>query len=148
MRISFASRCSVGMFGAAAVAHAGAQAADQLMDHRGDAAFVGDAPFDAFRHQLLAAPRAAVEVELVLEVAVAAAAAHRADRAHAAVLLEAAALVEDHLARALVGAGEQVADHRRARADGDRLGDVAGEADAAVGDDRDVVRARPRARTP
>ncbi len=45
---------------------------------------------------------------------------------------------------ALVGAGEQRAEHDRVGAGGDRLGDVAGAAHAAVGDDRDVVpRARP-----
>src|SRR6185503_8748393 len=97
----------------AAVAHPGAQPADQLVHHRGDAALVGDAPFDPFRHQLFAAARR-FEVELVLEVAVAAAAAHRADRAHAAVLFEAPPLIQDDLARALVGAGKQVPDHRRA----------------------------------
>ncbi len=64
---------------AAAVAHAGAQAADQLVDHGGDAALVRDAAFDALGHELLARFGAGVEVELVLEVAVAAAAAHRAD---------------------------------------------------------------------
>ena len=117
--MSCASRCSVGMSAAAAVAHAGAQAADELVDHRGDAALVRDAALDAFGHELLGAVAVGVEVELVLEVAVAAAAAHRAERSHAAVLLEAAALVQDDLARALVGAGEQAADHRRARADGD-----------------------------
>ena len=93
-------------------------------------------------------PPVALEVELVLEVAVAAAAAHRADRAHAAVLLEAAALVEDQSrpgSRRCRRTGCRSS--RRARADGDRLGDVAREADAAVGDHRDVVRARPRART-
>src|SRR5690349_2374061 len=84
----------------AAVTHAGAQAADQLMDHRRDAALVRDASFDPLRHQLVAAA-GRLEIELVLEVAVAAAAAHRADRSHAAVLLEAASLVENHLARAL-----------------------------------------------
>ena len=53
--------------------------------------------------------------------------------------LKRAALVQDQLARALVGAGEQVADHHRAGADGQRLDDVAGVADAAVGDHRHVV---------
>src|SRR5262245_53689616 len=76
---------------AAAVAHAGPESADELMDHRGDAAFVRDAPLDAFRHQLVAAARR-FEIELVLEVPVAAPASHGADRSHAAVLLEAAAL--------------------------------------------------------
>src|SRR6476620_9464089 len=112
-----------------AIAHAGAQAADELMNHRGDRALVLHAALDPLRHQLVAA--AGVEIELVLEVAVAAAAAHRADRAHPAILLEAAALVDDHLARALVGAGEEVADHGAAGADGDGFRDVAGEPDAA-----------------
>ena len=98
---------------AAAVAHAGAQAADELVNHRRDAALVRDAALDPLGHELLGRLRVRIEIELVLEVAVAAAAAHRAERSHAAVFLEAAALVENHLARALVGAGEQAADHRR-----------------------------------
>ena len=124
---------------AAAVAHAGAQPAGQLVDHRRDAALVGDPSFDAFRHQLLAGFGVGIEVEFVLEVAIAAAAAHRAERAHAAILLEAAALIQDQFARALVGAGEQAADHHRAGADRHRFGQVAGVADPAVGDDRDLV---------
>src|SRR5204863_10181944 len=90
--------------GAAAIAHAGAQPPYELMNHRGDAAFVGNAPFDAFRHQLLATAGAArrVELEIVLKIAVAAAAPHRADRSHAAILLEAAALVENQLPGTLV----------------------------------------------
>ena len=99
---------------------------------------MGDPPLDAFRHELLVRVRR-VEIELVLEVAIAAAAPHRPDRTHAAVLLEASALIQNQLTRALVRAGEQIADHRRARADGQRLRDVAGEADAAVGDHRHVV---------
>ena len=42
-----------GNVGAAAIAHAGAQPADELVNHRRHAALVGDAAFDAFRHQLL-----------------------------------------------------------------------------------------------
>src|SRR5690606_38900863 len=128
---------------APAVAHAGAQAAHQLVDHRRDRALVGDAALDALGHQLVGAfARRRIQLELVLEVPVAAAAAHRANRAHAAILLERPALVEDDLARALVGAGKEAADHHRAAADGNRLGDVARVADAAVGDDRDAALAR------
>src|SRR5262245_26427722 len=101
--------------GAPAVAHAGAQAAHELVARGRDAALVRDAPLDAFRYQLLRGVGVRVEIELVLEVAIAAAAAHRAERTHPAVLLEAAALVENHLARALVGAREQAADHHGAR---------------------------------
>ena len=58
-------------------------------------------------------------VGVFLEVAVLRAGLHRADRAHAAVRLERAALVEDRLARRLVGAGEERADHHAVRARGD-----------------------------
>src|SRR5215213_9933154 len=68
------------------VAHARAQAAHELLDHPHRAAFVSDAPFHAFRHQL-------VDVHVgVLEVAVRRALLHRAERAHAAIRLVRAAL--------------------------------------------------------
>jgi hypothetical protein len=73
------------------------------------------------------------------KVAVAAPFLHRLDRAHAAVELVGAALEENRLAGALLGAGEEAADHDAVGAGGDRLGDVAREANAAVGDDRDVA---------
>lgn len=38
----------------AAVAHGRAETADKLEEHIGHMALVGDLPFDAFRHQLLA----------------------------------------------------------------------------------------------
>src|SRR5262249_44840411 len=112
---------------AATVAHAGAKAADQLVDHRSQAAFVRDTAFDAFGHELVAAVAGGGgwNLEFVLEVAIAAAAPHGANRAHAAVLLERAALIQDDFTRALVGAGEQAAHHHGAGADGDGLRDVA-----------------------
>src|SRR5512145_1197430 len=58
--------------GAAAVAHARAQATVELVDHRRDAAFVRDPAFDAFRHELFSGLRVRVEIELVLEITVAA----------------------------------------------------------------------------
>ena len=63
---------------------------------------------------------------------------HRAERPHAAVALELLAVDEDELARALVAAREQRADHHRLRTGHDRLGDVAGVLQPAVGDDRDA----------
>src|SRR3546814_1925008 len=83
---------------------------------------------DPFRHELQ------VVGHLLLEVAVGRAARHGADRAHAAIGLVGAALEQEHLAGALLGAGEERADHGAARARGHRLGEVAGELDAAVGD--------------
>src|SRR3954447_21296508 len=90
-----------GNVGAAAVAHSGAQPPHELVNHRRDAPFVCDASLDPFGYQLLASRGIRIQIELVLEIAVAAAAAHGADRSHAAILLEAAALVQNHLARAL-----------------------------------------------
>src|SRR5204862_7876284 len=72
----------------AAIAHAGAQAAHQLVNHPGHAALVRDAALDPLRNELLGRVRIALlalEVGLVLEISIAAAFAHRAERAHAAV---------------------------------------------------------------
>ena len=99
---------------------------------------VRDASFDALGHELVGGATA-LEIELVLEVPVAASAPHRANRAHPAIFLVAAALEQDQLAGALVGAGKQISDHRAVRADGERLDDVTGVANAAVGDDRDIA---------
>jgi hypothetical protein len=74
-----------------------------------------------------------------LEVALAAALSHSGERAHAAIGLEGAALVEDGFAGALVDAGEEGADHDDAGSGSDGFGDVAGVLDAAVGDDGDAV---------
>src|SRR5207237_8376387 len=75
-------------------------------------------------------------VEITIRRAVAF--AHRAERAHAAVRLVGRALVQLDFAGGLLGAGEQAADHDRMRPGRDRLGDVPGEADAALGDARPV----------
>src|SRR5690606_10806975 len=83
-----------GDVGAAAVAHAGAQAADELVDDRRRRTLVRDPPLNPFGYQLVGRP-ASFQIELVLEVAVAAAAAHGANRPHAAVLLVAAPLEQD-----------------------------------------------------
>ena len=100
-----AARAAPRAFGAPTVAHARAQAADELVDVDRERAAVRHAALDALGHELL------VVVDLALEVAVLAALRHRAERAHAAVDLVRAALVEDELAGRLVGAGEERADH-------------------------------------
>src|SRR5262245_35785932 len=108
---------------AAAIAHAGAQASHQLMDHRGNASLVRDAPLDSLGHELVRSA-SALHVEFVLEVAVAAAAAHRADRAHSPIFLVRAPLEEDQFTRTLIGAREEIANHGAAGADCERLHDV------------------------
>src|SRR5215208_216513 len=87
----------------AAVPHRLAQTPDELVQDRRNRPFVGDAPFDSLGHELFDV------FDVTLEVAVARrpTCAHRAERAHAAVLLEALALVEDDVAGTLVGAGKE-----------------------------------------
>ena len=119
----------------AAVAHRLPQAADDLVDDRRERALVRDATLDALGDELLDVLDVALEVAVLRERA----RLHRAERAHPAVLLEALALRDDDLAGRLVGAGEHRAEHDDVGAGGDRLRDVAGVADAAVGDHRDVV---------
>ena len=110
----------------------GAQPADELVDRRRERAAVRDAPFDAFGDELLVGCAA-------LPVAIFRAVLHRAERAHAAIDLVTAALVEHEIAGGFVGAGEERADHDARGARRDRLGDVARVLDATVGDDRDAV---------
>src|SRR6266851_4201416 len=117
----------------AGIAHRRAQAADQLMHDVADRPLVRHAAFDPFGDQLQRVD------DFLLEIAVGRTARHRPDRAHAAVIFVAAPLIEKDLARALVGAGEQGAEHRAVGAGGDRLRQIAGEFDAAIGDHRDAV---------
>src|SRR3954471_4868422 len=90
-----------------AVAHRLPEAADELVDDRRERALVRDAAFDPLGHELLDVLDVALEVAVLGERPC----AHRAERAHAAVLLEALALHEDDLARGLVGAREQRSEH-------------------------------------
>ena len=99
----------------------------------------GHLSFDAFGNELGAADRSGRARLAFLEVAIGRALLHRADRAHAAVALVGAALEQDDLARRFLGAGERAAHHHRVGAGGDRLGDVARVADAAVGDQRNAA---------
>src|SRR5690606_24397458 len=84
----------------------------------------------------------ALEVAVLGVGAAVAARLHRAERGHAAVELVLLAAREDQVARCLVGAGEQRAEHDRLRARHDRLRDVARVLQAAVADHRDTGRAR------
>src|SRR5438270_3761260 len=115
----------------AGVAHRCPQSADQLVDDVADRALMRHAAFDPLGDELQRARH------LLLEIAVGRAARHRPDRAHPAVVFVAAPLIEKDLARTLVGAGEQRAEHRAIGPGGDRLREVAGKLDAAIRDHRD-----------
>src|SRR5262249_22290286 len=85
--------------GAAAVAHRRPQAAHELRDDRGEHTLVGHASLDAFGDEFLRRILALA----VLEVAVSRALLHGAERAHPAIALVRAALIELGLARRLLG---------------------------------------------
>src|SRR5215831_12604872 len=93
----------------AAVAHGLAQAADQLMQDRRQRALVRHASLDPLGHELVDVLDVALEVAVLRERA----RAHRAERAHAAVLLEPLALMQDDVAGRLVGAREHRPEHHR-----------------------------------
>ena len=135
--------------GRAGVAHAAAQPAHQLVDDLSERAGVGHPTLDALGDEL--ARRRADGGRgsgLGTRIAVGAEALHRAERAHAPVALVPASLEQLHLARALLGAGEERAEHHRPGAGGDRLDDVAGVRDAAVGDHRHATPPGPPGRVP
>src|SRR5437879_4143626 len=104
----------------AAIAHGLAHAADELMQDRGDRAFVGNAPFDSFRNELVDVFHVALEVTVTRRPA----RAHRAERAHAAVLLEPLALLKDHVAGRLIRSREDRSRHDRIRSCRQRLCNV------------------------
>src|ERR1700687_2066787 len=87
----------------AAVAHRLPEPADELVDDVLERPLVRGAPLDPLRDQLLDVLHVALEVAVLRE----ATRLHRAERAHAAVLLEPLTLDEDHVARRLLDAGEQ-----------------------------------------
>ena len=113
-----------------AVTHAGAHTSGNLEQNRVDAALERDAPFDAFRNQLVDIGR------IVLEITIGGAVFHRAYRAHATVRFILAALIQEYVARRFFRAGEHAAHHHATGACRQRLGDIARITDAAVADQR------------
>src|SRR5213079_3312422 len=89
----------------AAVAHAAAQPTHHLKDHVRGRPSVGHASLDAFGHELGRRDLA------FLEVTISGAFFHGAEAAHAADHLEAPALEQERLTRALLRAGEHEAHH-------------------------------------
>ncbi len=118
---------------AAGVAHAGAQAAKQLMDVVRKRPAIGDATFDPFGDQF------DIAFDIPLEVAVLAPLLHGAEAAHAAVGLVGAALIKNGFSGGLLGAGKQGPDHHYVSAGGNRLGDFTRILDAAVSDQGHTV---------
>src|SRR4051795_6378553 len=84
------------------VAHRLAQPADELVDDRRQRALVRDPALDPLGHEVARVLHIALEVAVLREPA----RLHRAERPHPAVLLEALALVHDHVAGRLIRARE------------------------------------------
>ena len=119
--------------GAAAVTHAGAQAAGHLVNDGHHRAFERHTTLNTLGHQFVGVRVAGAGL---LEVAVCAALLHGAYAAHAAVTLVAAALEQDDFAGRFFGAGEHTAHHHRACASSNGFGNVAAVANAAVRNQR------------
>src|SRR5260370_9062331 len=113
--------------GDAAVTHSAAKPGDELLHQTAERTLMGYAAFHPFRHGLAALGR-------VLEIAVAGARFHGAERTHAAIGLERAALVENGFSRRLFRARKETPDHHHRGACGNGLGDVAGKFYSPVGD--------------
>src|SRR5574340_917708 len=103
------------------------------MNHCQYGALVGHTALHPFGNQLLGAFFG------VLKVAIRGPLLHGAERAHAAVGFVGTSLEQFDFARRLFGTCQQTAEHDAVGARGQRLGDVAGIADAAVGDHADAA---------
>ena len=106
------------------------------MDAEREGPSVGDSPFDAFGNEF----RFALHIRL--HIPVLASLLHRLQGAHAPINLIASALIENKFSRAFVGASKEVANHHRAGSCCKGLGDVAGEFNSPIGNDRQVMLCR------
>src|SRR5476651_973320 len=120
--------------GTAGVAHRGTQAAHQLMDDGAQGALVRNSSFDAFRYKLLGACRGILEVSVGGTLGL----GHGAQRTHAAVSLVRTTLEQFDLAWRFFSTGEHRTHHHAGSTGYDGLGQVTGETDAAVGDQRNA----------
>src|SRR5215469_6364654 len=93
--------------GRAAIAHGLAQSAYQLIGHGAERTLVWDAPLDALGNQ----PGFVSDAFLEVPVFAVAAAFHRADGPHAAIVFIALTLGDDEFARAFIDSGEQATKH-------------------------------------
>src|SRR5690606_30306480 len=116
--------------GAASVTHGGAQTANQLVHDVTHRALAGNTTFDTVRNQLLNTFAG------VLEVTVAGALPHGTQGTHTTVSFVATTLEQFDFTRGFVSTGQQAANHHRVGASGNGLGDITGEPDATVGNQR------------
>ena len=101
------------------IAHGGAQAAGELMQHSAHRPLIGHLTLDAFGHEFH------LVLDVLLEVAVGGAARHGAHRAHAAIGFERAALIEEDFPRALFCPRQKRANHHAISPSRQSLGHIA-----------------------
>src|SRR5262245_5820445 len=125
-----------GHVSASQVTHAGPQTTDQLMNIKGERALVRHLPFNPFRDQLLRV------FHICLAIAVSASLTHGTERTHSPINFVGSPLIENRFPGALFGPREKAADHHRVSSGRQRLCDIAGKFDPAVGDDGHVAARR------
>ena len=119
--------------GAAGIAHGCAQTSNQLVHNIAHGALAGHPAFDTFRNQLLNT------LAGILEVTVTGALPHGTQGTHATICLVATALEQFHFARSFVSTCQQAANHDTVGTGSNRLGNITGEADTSVGDQRNTT---------
>ena len=102
------------------------------MDDGAHRALVRHTAFDTFRHQLLGTGRGVLEVTIRGALRL----RHGTERTHATVGFVGTALEQFDFAWSFFGTGQHRADHHGRRARHDGFGQVTGEADTAIGDQR------------
>ena len=111
--------------------HTGAQAAHLLVNDLFQATFISYATFDTFRHQFVGSV-------IALEITVRGTFGHRAQGTHTTVRFVRTALVEFDFTRRFFSTRQHGTYHHRACASGDSFGDVAGEANTTICDNRNT----------
>ena len=115
---------------AAHITHTGTQTTDELEYSIGNRALEGYTTLNAFGNELLV---------ILLEVTVLGALSHSTQRAHAAVYLEAASLIDFHFTGSLFTASQQRTEHYSVGTGSQSLDYIAGVLDTAVSDDRNAI---------
>src|SRR5574337_1177360 len=118
---------------AAAVAHASSEPPDQLVNAAGQSPLIGNAPLNPLGNKLVLLRFS------LLAVPIPPTPLHGAQRTHAPVDLVGSTLEDDCLTRAFLGPRQQTPKHHGMRPGRNRLGHVARELDAAVGNNRDTM---------
>ena len=115
-----------------AVTHTCAESAGELIDNFFQCPFVCNTTFNTFRNKFL------YVIFHILEIAIAAAGAHGAKRTHAAILFEFSSFINNGFAGTFFSARKYASHHYTVSASRKRFYHIAGIADSAICDKRNV----------